>query len=157
MSLRYRNKVVIVTGGSKGIGRGIVRVFGMKYLQSICYDWSGKLRNNDHAFFCFSGKWSHSGVLCTRRSVYDSFYLSVSILLKKMKSVQRHLRQVVFQVQQVKPCRRSLTWKGQARASLSAVTCPRRRTFRYIWRVPEPDVHPGINELNQNYWKKDFI
>ncbi|CAJ1076373.1 -beta-hydroxysteroid dehydrogenase 14 [Xyrichtys novacula] len=29
MSLRYLDKVVIVTGGSKGIGRGIVRVFGM--------------------------------------------------------------------------------------------------------------------------------
>lgn len=27
MSLRYQDKVVIVTGGSKGIGRGIVRVF----------------------------------------------------------------------------------------------------------------------------------
>jgi NAD(P)-dependent dehydrogenase (short-subunit alcohol dehydrogenase family) len=27
MSLRYENKVVIVTGGSKGIGEGIVRAF----------------------------------------------------------------------------------------------------------------------------------
>uniref|UniRef100_A0A3Q0RXR5 Hydroxysteroid (17-beta) dehydrogenase 14 n=1 Tax=Amphilophus citrinellus TaxID=61819 RepID=A0A3Q0RXR5_AMPCI len=27
MSLRYHNKVTVVTGGSKGIGRGIVRVF----------------------------------------------------------------------------------------------------------------------------------
>eukprot|EP00064_Thunnus_orientalis_P021094 superscaffoldBa00006194_g21249 len=27
MSLRYHNKVTIVTGGSKGIGRGVVRVF----------------------------------------------------------------------------------------------------------------------------------
>lgn len=31
MSLRYRDKVVIVTGGSKGIGRGVVRAFGRKH------------------------------------------------------------------------------------------------------------------------------
>ena len=30
-SLRYKDKVVIVTGGSQGIGEGCVRVFGMEY------------------------------------------------------------------------------------------------------------------------------
>ena len=32
-SLRYKDKVTIVTGGSKGIGRGCVKVFGKNILQ----------------------------------------------------------------------------------------------------------------------------
>ena len=37
-SLRYKDKVTIVTGGSKGIGRGCVEVFGMYTLYySIFY------------------------------------------------------------------------------------------------------------------------
>lgn len=33
--LRYRDKVTIVTGGSKGIGEGIVREFGTSMLSRI--------------------------------------------------------------------------------------------------------------------------
>lgn len=35
MCPRYKNKVVVVTGGSKGIGRGVVRVFGTRYLPFV--------------------------------------------------------------------------------------------------------------------------
>ena len=31
-TLRYQDKVVIVTGGSKGIGEGVAREFGMRFL-----------------------------------------------------------------------------------------------------------------------------
>lgn len=34
LGLRYKDKVVVVTGGSKGIGEGCVRVFGMTSLSN---------------------------------------------------------------------------------------------------------------------------
>ena len=39
LALRYKDKVTIVTGGSKGIGEGCVRVFGKcmsNYIISLC-------------------------------------------------------------------------------------------------------------------------
>lgn len=37
-NLRYSGKVAIVTGGSKGIGEGIVREFGKKFKKFVpCY------------------------------------------------------------------------------------------------------------------------
>ena len=33
--LRFENKVTLVTGGSKGIGEGVVREFG-KFLSVLC-------------------------------------------------------------------------------------------------------------------------
>ena len=44
--LRYKDKVTIVTGGSKGIGEGIVRVFGEAF-------------NADHSCFQSQGGDSH--------------------------------------------------------------------------------------------------
>lgn len=56
MSLRYQNKVVIVTGGSKGIGRGIVRVFGNYcYLVIIViYNVDSSATSGIMKLFCFS-------------------------------------------------------------------------------------------------------
>ena len=39
-SLRYKDKVTIVTGGSKGIGRGCVEVFGEWFLSQLFIDLS---------------------------------------------------------------------------------------------------------------------
>lgn len=67
MSLRYHNKVVIVTGGSKGIGRGIVKAFGMEIITIVSFNISA-VGCEPLAFFS-SGEWGQGCVLCTRRSV----------------------------------------------------------------------------------------
>lgn len=64
MSLRYRDKVVIVTGGSKGIGRGVVRAFGRKH-DAKC---ARSCRDSVSPLCVFvSGRGRQGGVLCARR------------------------------------------------------------------------------------------